>query len=122
MPFFSKQNRLRTSFGLQVLSKEDSFENHPYSFSGLSDIYTEFMMDMAGAAEIPATRLFGKMVGVFSKMEAPAGEGRRQEIPAAPDLIPFVLPSVPAVNPAPAARQTTEPAATVSEKSPAGRP
>ena len=55
-----EQNRLRTSFGLQLLSRDDSFENHPYSFSGLSDIYSEFMMDMAGAAEIPATRLFGR--------------------------------------------------------------
>ena len=53
-----EQNRLRTSFGLQLLSRDDSFENHPYSFSGLSEIYSEFMMDMAGAAEIPATRLF----------------------------------------------------------------
>ena len=35
-------------------------ENHPYSFAGLSDVYELFMMDMAGAAEIPATRLFGR--------------------------------------------------------------
>ena len=54
------ENRFRTSFGVQVLSKEDSLENHPYSFAGLSEIYEQFMMDMAGAAEIPATRLFGR--------------------------------------------------------------
>ena len=35
-------------------------ENHSYSFAGLSDIYEAFMMDMAGAAEIPATKLFGR--------------------------------------------------------------
>ena len=35
-------------------------ENHPYSFAGLSEIYSEFMMDMSGASEIPATRLFGR--------------------------------------------------------------
>jgi len=35
-------------------------ENHPYNFGGLSEVYAEFMMDMAGAAEIPATRLFGR--------------------------------------------------------------
>ncbi|MBR5962238.1 MAG: DUF1073 domain-containing protein [Clostridia bacterium] len=54
------ENRFRTSFGIQLLSRDDSLENHPYSFTGLSEIYEQFMMDMAGAAEIPATRLFGR--------------------------------------------------------------
>ena len=56
----AQENRLRTSFGIQLLSKDDQLETHPYSFSGLSDIYEAFMMDMAGAAEIPATKLFGR--------------------------------------------------------------
>ena len=60
MEAVSRENRLRTSFGLQLLSSGDSLETHSYSFSGLSDIYESFMMDMAGAAEIPATRLFGR--------------------------------------------------------------
>ncbi len=54
------ENRLRTSFGLQLLSRDDSLENHAYSFTGLGEIYEQFMMDMAGASEIPATRLFGR--------------------------------------------------------------
>jgi hypothetical protein len=54
------ENRLRTSYGLQIMSSNDSLENHPYSFGGLSEIYDAFMMDMAGAAEIPATKLFGR--------------------------------------------------------------
>ena len=54
------ENRLRTSYGLQIMSADDSMENHSYSFAGLSDIYESFMMDMAGAAEIPATKLFGR--------------------------------------------------------------
>ena len=54
------ENRFRTSFGLQLLSRDDTLENHAYSFTGLSEIYEQFMMDMAGAAEIPATRLFGR--------------------------------------------------------------
>jgi hypothetical protein len=56
----SLENRFRTSFGIQLLSRDDALETHPYSFAGLSDIYEQFMMDMAGAAEIPATRLFGR--------------------------------------------------------------
>ena len=54
------ENRFRTSFGIQLLSRDDSLENHAYSFTGLSEIYEQFMMDMAGAAEIPATKLFGR--------------------------------------------------------------
>ena len=54
------ENRFRTSFGVQLLSKDDAYENHAYSFAGLSEIYEQFMMDMAGAAEIPATKLFGR--------------------------------------------------------------
>ena len=60
MQALANENRLRTSYGLQVMSADDSLENHSYSFSGLSDIYEAFMMDMAGAAEIPATKLFGR--------------------------------------------------------------
>ena len=55
-----EENRFRTSFGLQVLSAEDSLENHPYAFGGLAEIYEQFMLDMAGAAEIPAVKLFGR--------------------------------------------------------------
>lgn len=56
----TEENRFRTSYGLQLLSKDDSYDNHPYSFSGISDVYEAFMMDIAGAAEIPATKLFGR--------------------------------------------------------------
>lgn len=54
------QNQLMSSMGLQVLDREDSFETHAYAFSGISDVYELFMLDVAGAAEIPATRLFGR--------------------------------------------------------------
>ena len=54
------ENRLRTSYGVQLLSSEDSMETHAYTFGGLSEIYEAFMMDMAGASEIPATKLFGR--------------------------------------------------------------
>ena len=55
-----QENRMRTSYGLQLLNAGDSLETHSYSFGGLSEIYESFMMDMAGAAEIPATKLFGR--------------------------------------------------------------
>ena len=55
-----QQNRLRTSYGVQIMSAEDSMENHPYNFGGLADIMEQQMMDVAGAAEMPATKLFGR--------------------------------------------------------------
>ena len=54
------QNQLMSSMGLQVLDREDSFETHAYAVTGVSDVYELFMLDVAGAAEIPATRLFGR--------------------------------------------------------------
>ena len=58
--YIQEMNRLRTSFGLALMSQEDSYEQHPYSFAGVAEVYETFMMDMAGAAEIPATKLFGR--------------------------------------------------------------
>jgi len=60
METLTNENRLRTSYGIQLMSANDSLETHAYTFSGLSDVYESFMMDMAGAAEIPATKLFGR--------------------------------------------------------------
>ena len=56
----AQENRIRTSFGLQVLSADDALEQHSYSFGGLAEILETFMMHNAGAAEIPATKLFGR--------------------------------------------------------------
>ena len=53
-------NRIRNSFGLLLMGSEDNYEQHPYSFAGIAEVYESFMMDMAGAAEIPATKLYGR--------------------------------------------------------------
>ena len=60
LSLIEQENRIRTSYGLQMLSKDDSMETHSYAFTGLSEVYEAFMMDIAGAAEIPATKLFGR--------------------------------------------------------------
>ena len=54
------ENQMRTSYGIQLLGTGDEMESMAYNFGGLSDIYEQFMLDMAGAAEIPATKLFGR--------------------------------------------------------------
>lgn len=53
-------NRIKNSSGLLVMGSEDNYEQHPYSFAGIAEVYEAFMLDMAGAAEIPATKLFGR--------------------------------------------------------------
>lgn len=54
------QNILMNNMGLYVLDKDDDFQVFNQSFNGLEDIYEKFMLDIAGAANIPATRLFGR--------------------------------------------------------------
>lgn len=54
------QNFLMSNMGMNVMDKEDDFQTNQYTFGGLSEIYDAFMNDIAGAAEIPATRLFGR--------------------------------------------------------------
>lgn len=54
------QNWLMNNMGMYLIDQKDDFATHQYSFSGLSEIYDSFMMDVAGAAEIPVTKLFGR--------------------------------------------------------------
>ena len=64
------ENDLRSSHGVQLLSSNDEMQNQSYNFAGLPDISEHFMINMAGAAEIPATKLFGR---------SPAGENATGE-------------------------------------------
>ncbi|MCM1059456.1 MAG: DUF1073 domain-containing protein [Eubacterium sp.] len=53
-------NWMRSSQGMQIIGPKDVFSTHQYTFSGLSDIYEMFMLDISGAAAIPVTKLFGR--------------------------------------------------------------
>ena len=54
------QNMLMNNNGVQILGENDEYQSHQYAFSGLGEVYDRFMMDIAGAAEIPVTKLFGR--------------------------------------------------------------
>lgn len=54
------QNWLASNMGVQILNKDDDYQTHQFAFSGLSDIYQNFMMDVSGASNIPVTKLFGR--------------------------------------------------------------
>lgn len=54
------QNFLQSNMGMNVMDKEDDLQTSQYTFTGVSDVYEMFMLDIAGAAEIPVTKLFGR--------------------------------------------------------------
>lgn len=54
------QNAMRSNQSLMLVGKEEEVTQMQYTYSGLNDIYESFMLDVAGAAEIPVTRLFGR--------------------------------------------------------------
>ena len=100
MQAIENENRLRTSYGLQVVSAEDAVDNHPYNFAGLSEIYEDFMLDLAGASGIPVTKLFGRSPqGMNATGEADmrnyydmiAQEQERMLRPALEKLMPFLV-------------------------------
>lgn len=51
---------MMSSQGMWLLNHDDSVETFPYNFAGLKEIYEAFMTEVAGAAEIPVTKLFGR--------------------------------------------------------------
>ena len=55
-------NNFRTN-NLILLDSEDAYEQHPYSFSGLSDLLDEWRGIIAGAAEMPKVLLYGDTKG-----------------------------------------------------------
>lgn len=54
------QNWLMSNMGLQVIDATDDMQSHQYTFGGIADVYKQFMIDIAGASGIPATKLFGR--------------------------------------------------------------
>ena len=56
----AEMTHMMSSFGMLMLNPDESLETHPYSFDGIKDMHEAFMTEVAGAAEIPATKLFGR--------------------------------------------------------------
>lgn len=51
---------LLNNFGLYVLNEDEQLDTKSYSFSGIAQVMETFMYDIAGAAEMPFTKLFGR--------------------------------------------------------------
>ena len=64
-------NSLLSNQSMLIMPKDGGMESVNYSFGGLSDVMQQFQMDIAGAAEYPVTRLFGRtMTGLGQTNDA----------------------------------------------------
>ncbi len=54
------QNWLMNNFGVYLMGKGETLDSKSYAFSGIAQIMEVFMYDIAGAAEMPFTKLFGR--------------------------------------------------------------
>ncbi len=59
-------NWMMNNSGMTIIGKDDEFDSKQYTFTGLNDVYESFMLDIAGACEIPVTRLFGRSPAGFN--------------------------------------------------------
>jgi phage-related protein (TIGR01555 family) len=53
-------NELMNNFSMQVIGSEESIENISSSFSGTAEVFEKNMVMLAGASNIPATKLYGR--------------------------------------------------------------
>jgi len=56
----SAQNQMRSNNGMMIIGKDEELSALNYTFTGLNEISESQMMDIAGAADIPITKLFGR--------------------------------------------------------------
>lgn len=93
------QNWLTNNFGLYLLGKGEQLDSKTYSFSGIAQVMEVFMYDIAGAAEMPFTKLFGRSpAGLNSTGESDLQNyydsiGQKQETylsPALDKLLPVI--------------------------------
>ena len=60
LSMFHYMRMLQSNEGITLLDKEDDYQAHTYTFSGLPDVILQFGQQIAGALGIPLVRLFGQ--------------------------------------------------------------
>lgn len=63
---FKNLKELQNSNCLTILDKSDDFQTDSYTFAGLDSVLNRFDLDVAGACDIPVTRLYGQSPAGFS--------------------------------------------------------
>lgn len=62
--------QIQDESGISLLDDKDTFQTDSYTFSGLNDLIKSFDQDVAGASDIPMTRLYGQSPAGFSNGES----------------------------------------------------
>ena len=70
LKMFTMIRDLQDNSGLTILDTEDEFQVDNYTFSGLDNLLSLFDQDVAAAADIPMTRLYGQSPAGFSTGDA----------------------------------------------------
>lgn len=85
-------NHLLSNNSLIPLPENGGIESTSYTFSGLSDVLQLFQLDLAGAAQMPITRLFGR---TYSGMgQAGDGDERIYEEKISTDQATYLVPQL----------------------------
>lgn len=67
---FTMMRDLQDNSGLTILDLDDEFNTDHYTFSGLDSLLSLYDQDVAAAADIPMTRLYGQSPAGFSTGDA----------------------------------------------------
>jgi hypothetical protein len=63
---FKYIRQMQSLEGITLLDSKDQFSTHQYTFSGVSDLLSQFGQQISGATGIPLVRLFGQSPSGFS--------------------------------------------------------
>ena len=54
------QSVAESNLGTRLINKGDAFHQFQYAFSGIAEVYEQFLYDVAGASKTPFTKLYGR--------------------------------------------------------------
>ncbi len=54
------QNELLSNQSMLILPEEGGLETHQYSFGGVADVFQQYQLEVAGAADMPVVVIFGR--------------------------------------------------------------
>lgn len=63
---FDRMKEVQELLGITLLDNSDTFQTDTFTFTGLQELLNSFDQDLAGAADIPMTRLYGQSPSGFS--------------------------------------------------------
>lgn len=63
---FDRMKEVQDTAGITLLDNTDTFQTDTFTFTGLQELLTSFDQELAGASDIPMTRLYGQSPNGFS--------------------------------------------------------